>query len=314
MPIHQLHKENLSAQIKAEAALLGFFDCGIARAELLEDDAARVETWLDKGMHGEMAYMERNREKRYDATKLVEDAQSVITVLYNYFPEKELPESSCYKISKYAYGKDYHYVIKDKLKQLLEKIETLSGKRSARIFVDSAPVLDRAYARKSGLGFIGKNTMLINRKGGSFFFIGHIILDLDLSVDDETTANFCGNCTQCVDACPTGALKPFEVDARKCISYLTIEYRGDTIPEAFKGKWKNWIFGCDVCQDVCPWNRKIKVHKEPLFDASDRLKKMTKEDWEKLDKPGFKQLFKGSAVERTGFKGLKRNINFLKED
>ncbi len=314
MPIHQLHKENLSAQIKEEARNLGFFGCGIARAERLKDDAARVERWLEKGMQGEMSYLERNREKRYDASKLVEGAQSVITVLFNYFPEKELPDSSYYKISKYAYGKDYHYVIKDKLKKLLEKIEILSGKRTARIFVDSAPVLDRAYARKSGLGFIGKNTLLINRKGGSFFFIGHIILDLELPVDTETTANFCGNCTQCIDACPTGALKPFEVDARKCISYLTIEYRGDTIPDTFKGKWNNWIFGCDICQDVCPWNRGAKAHHEPFFEMSESLIKMKKSHWEALDKPGFKALFKGTAVERTGYKGLKRNIKFLTDE
>jgi len=314
MPIHQLHKENLSAQIKEETRNLGFFDCGISKAEYLEEDAKRIESWLEKGMQGEMSYLERNREKRYDASKLVEGAQSVITVLYNYFPEKELPNSSYYKVSKYAYGKDYHFVIKDKLKKLLEKIEILSGKRTARIFVDSAPVLDRAYARKSGLGFIGKNTLLINRKGGSFFFIGHIILDLELSIDVETTANFCGSCTQCIDACPTGALIPFEVDARKCISYLTIEYRGDKIPESFKGQWEKWIFGCDICQDVCPWNRSAKTHHEPLFEMSESLIKMRKSDWEVMDKLDFKALFKGTAVERTGYKGLKRNIKFMTDE
>jgi epoxyqueuosine reductase len=313
MPLHQLHKEQLSTLIKAEARALGFFDCGISKAEYLEEDAKRVETWLEKGMQGEMSYLERNREKRYDATKLVEGAQSVISVLYNYFPQKELPESAGYKISKYAYGKDYHFVIKDKLKQLLEKIERLTGKRTARIFVDSAPVLDRAYARKSGLGFVGKNTLLINRKGGSFFFIGHIILDLELQTDEATITNFCGSCTKCIQACPTGALKPFEVDARKCISYLTIEYRGDAISEAFKGKWNNWIFGCDICQDVCPWNRGAKAHQEPLFEVSENLKGMKKTDWEAMDKPGFKALFQGTAVERTGYKGLKRNISFLND-
>ncbi len=318
MPLHYLHKEQLkeqlSEQIKKEARILGFYDCGISKAGFLEEDAVRMESWLEKGMQGEMKYLERNREKRYDATKLVEGGQSVITVLYNYFPEKEIPESSHYKISKYAYGKDYHYVIKAKLKKLLEKIEIMSGKRNARIFVDSAPVLDKAYARKSGLGFIGKNTMLISRKGGSYFFIGHIILDLKLKTDEETTVSFCGNCTQCIDACPTDALQPFEVDARKCISYLTIEYRGDTIPREFSGKWQNRVFGCDICQDVCPWNRFAIAHKEPLFDVSEKLKTMTKENWEQIDKPLFKVLFKGSAVERTGFKGLKRNIEFLKSE
>ncbi len=313
MPLHQLHKETFSEQIKAAAKALGFFDCGISKAEYLEADAVRMEAWLEKGMQGEMSYLERNRQKRYDATKLVEQAQSVITVLYNYAPEKVLPETSYYKISKYAYGKDYHYVIKDKLHALLHQIEKLAGPRKARIFVDSAPVLDRAYARKSGLGFIGKNTMLINRKGGSFFFVGHIILDLELLYDEETTTHFCGSCTRCIQACPTGALKPFEVDARKCISYLTIEFRGDEIPEGFKGQWDKWIFGCDICQDVCPWNRGVKPHQEPDFEISPSLMAMKKSDWEAMDKPTFKRLFKGTAVERTGYKGLKRNIKFLND-
>ena len=313
MPLHQLHKETFSAQIKAAAKALGFFDCGISKAEYLEADAVRMEAWLEKGMQGEMSYLERNRQKRYDATKLVEEAQSVITVLYNYAPEKVLPETSHYKISKYAYGKDYHYVIKDKLHALLHQIETVAGPRKARIFVDSAPVLDRAYARKSGLGFIGKNTMLINRKGGSFFFVGHIILDLELLYDEETTTHFCGSCIRCIQACPTGALKPFDVDARKCISYLTIEFRGDEIPEGFKGQWDKWIFGCDICQDVCPWNRGVKPHQEPDFEISPSLMAMKKSDWEAMDKPTFKRLFKGTAVERTGYKGLKRNIKFLND-
>lgn len=314
MPLFQLNKSRLSLIIKEEAKRLGFEATGISKAEFAKEDAKRMESWLEKGHHGEMGYLERNKEKRYDAGKLVESAKSVITVLYNYFPEEELPESTYYKISKYAYGKDYHYVGKEKLKQLLKKIELLTGERIARVFTDSAPLLDRANARKSGLGFIGKNTMLINRKIGSFFFIGHILIDLELTEDEETITNFCGSCTKCIQACPTQALKPFELNANKCISYLTIEYRGDKIPEEFNGKWNRWIFGCDICQDVCPWNRGIKPHNEPLFKAKENLKKMTKTDWENMNSTLFKELFKGTALERTKFKGLKRNIDFLKKN
>ncbi len=311
MPIHSLQKEQLNDRIKTEAKKLGFFACGISKAGLLNEDAERVENWLEKGMHGDMQYLERNREKRYDASNLVENARSVISVLFNYFPSDELPEKGYYKISKYAYGKDYHYIVKQKLALLLEKIEALTGKREARIFVDSAPVLDRAAAWRAGLGFIGKNTMLISREGGSFLFIGHIILDLALTPDAETVANYCGSCTQCIDACPTGALSAFEVDARKCISYLTIEYRGEKIPDEFRGKWKQWIFGCDICQDVCPWNRNVRPHNEPAFEPSGLLFNMQKTGWENLDKPTFKKLFKGTAVERTSYNGLRRNIDFL---
>ncbi len=311
MPILSLQKEQLNDRIKTEAKKLGFFACGISNAEFLKEDAARVENWLEKGMQGNMQYMERNREKRYDASKLMENARSVISVLFNYFPSDELPEKGYYKISKYAYGKDYHYIIKQKLALLLEKIETLTGKQETRIFVDSAPVLDRAAAWQAGLGFIGKNTMLINRNGGSFFFIGHIILDLALTTDAETVTNYCGSCTQCIDACPTGALSAFELDARKCISYLTIEYRGEKIPDEFQGKWKQWIFGCDICQDACPWNRNVRPHNEPAFEPSELLIQMQKTDWENLDKPAFKKLFKGTAVERTRYNGLRRNIDFL---
>jgi epoxyqueuosine reductase len=311
MPLHQLQKARLTDRIKAEARKLGFYACGISRAEALPEDAARMEKWLEKGMQGDMHYLERNRDKRYDPTRLVEKAQSVISVLLNYYPAKELPEKSYYKISKYAYGKDYHYVVKQKLALLLSQIEALSGKRQARIFTDSAPVLDRAAARRAGLGFIGKNTLLINRQGGSFFFIGHIILDLELVPDEEVVENFCGSCTKCIDACPTGALSAFEVDARRCISYLTIEYRGEKIPDSFRGQWKQWIFGCDICQDVCPWNRKASPTKEPAFQPEEPLQNMTRTEWENMDKTGFKKLFKKTALERTGYKGQKRNIAFL---
>jgi len=272
-----------------------------------------MEAWLAKGMHGNMHYLEKNKEKRYDPSKLVDNARSVITVLYNYYPNEKLPENDNYKLSKYAYGKDYHYIIKEKLRALLAAVEEKTGRRTARIFVDSAPVLDRAWARQSGLGFIGKNTMLINNKMGSFFFIGHIIIDLELDYDNPETGNYCGTCTLCIDACPTQALQPFQLDARKCISYITIENR-DKIPEDFRGKMNNWIFGCDICQDICPWNRFSIPHTEPLFEPSEALASMKKVNWESLDKSQFKTLFKNSAVERAGFNGLKRNIDFVAEN
>ncbi len=272
-----------------------------------------MEAWLAKGMHGNMHYLEKNKEKRYDPSKLVDNARSVITVLYNYYPNEKLPENDNYKLSKYAYGKDYHYIIKEKLRALLAAVEEKTGRRTARIFVDSAPVLDRAWARQSGLGFIGKNTMLINKKTGSFYFIGHIIIDLELDYDNPETGNYCGTCTLCIDACPTQALQPFQLDARKCISYITIENR-DKIPEDFRGKMNNWIFGCDICQDICPWNRFSIPHTEPLFEPSEALASMKKVNWESLDKSQFKTLFKNSAVERAGFNGLKRNIDFVAEN
>ena len=285
--------------------------CGISKATHLEEDEKRVDKWLDKKMQGEMSWMERNKKKRYDPTKLVGGAKSVITVLYNYTPKEKLPEKDNFKISSYAYGKDYHKVLKDKLHTLLLLIVQKTGKRNARVFVDSAPVLDRAWARQSGLGFIGKNTMLINRKGGSNFFIGHIILDLELEYEEDAVEkNFCGSCTLCIKACPTNALEPFKLDARKCISYLTIEHKSE-IPETFKDKFEDWIFGCDICQDVCPWNRDVKPHSEPLFFPSEKLKAMRKAEWEQLDGGSFNSLFSESAVQRTGIDGLKRNIDYL---
>ncbi len=307
-----MNKSLLTGFIKAEALKNNFSACGISPVQSLPEDEERMETWLAKGMHGSMQYLERNKEKRYNPAKLVEGAQSVITVLYNYYPDKKLPENNNYKLSKYAYGKDYHFVVKEKLRALLTSIEKKTGKRKARVFVDSAPVLDRAWARHSGLGFIGKNTLLINKKLGSFLFIGHIMIDLELDYDSEETGNFCGTCTRCIDACPTDALTPFRLDARKCISYLTIENR-EAIPPEFEGKMRNWIFGCDICQDVCPWNRFSIPHNEPLFEPSGPLLKMKKQDWENLDKVKFTSLFEESAVQRTGVKGLKRNIEFVAE-
>jgi len=314
MTFNSLQKSQLTGFIRQEAKSMGFFDCGISKVELLKEDSQKVEQWLENGHHASMSYMERNREKRYNPALLVEHAKSVITVLYNYFPKKTLPAENNYKISKYAYGKDYHFVIKQKLNNLLEKIEEKAGKRIARVFVDSAPVLDRAWAIRSGLGFIGKNTLLINKKGGSFFFIGQIIIDLDLEYEKTADyTNYCGSCTACIDACPTNAIKPFEVDARRCISFLTIENR-DEIPKEFDGKMEEWIFGCDICQDVCPWNlRFASPHNEPLFEPSEQLLSMRKPDWDNLDKPTFKKLFKHSPVERTGYKGLMKNIAFVSQ-
>jgi epoxyqueuosine reductase len=313
MAVHALQRDKLTQWIKEESEQLGFFATGISKPGELDGDARRVESWLDGKMHGEMSWMERNREKRYDPTKLVPGILSVITVLHNYSPSEKIFEEGEYRISNYAYGDDYHKVIKDKLHQLLTSIEEKTGKRKARVFVDSAPVLDRAWARKSGLGFIGKNTMLINRKGGSYFFIGHIMLDLDLKDDnDKEESSFCGSCTLCLKACPTSALEPFRLDANKCISYLTIEHRSD-IPDQFRERMNHWIFGCDICQEVCPWNRKTEPHREPAFEPSKKLREMTREQWRNLSEETYQSLFKNSAVQRTGYKGLLRNIRFLEK-
>ena len=311
MPVQSLQKQQLSKFIIAQAKEMGFFDCGISKAEHLHDDEAKMELWLSDGNNGEMTYLERNKEKRYNPQLLVENAKSVITVLYNYYPKNQLDNKDSYKIAKYAYGIDYHYVIKEKLGKLLETIETKTGSCNARVFVDSAPVLDRAWARKSGLGFIGKNTLLINKKGGSFFFIGHIIIDLELHYNEQADPkNYCGSCTRCIDACPTNAIKNNYVDARSCLSYLTIEYNGP-LPLDQKENFHDWIFGCDICQDVCPWNRFASPHSEPLFQPQEYLLKMNKASWEEMDKTRFNKLFKGSAVQRTRYKGLRRNIDFL---
>jgi len=303
------NKSQISNQIKRKALELGFSAIGISKADFLEKESKILSAWLDNGFHGEMKYMENHFEKRTDPRKLVEGSKSIISVLFNYFPEKKQIENS-YKISKYAYGKDYHYVVKEKLNLLFDFINNEICKTEGRAFVDSAPVMDKVWAAKSGLGWIGKNTNLISREFGSFFFIGELILDLELDYDQEIK-DYCGNCTKCIDACPTGAISPYKLDARKCISYLTIEKK-EEIPEKFKGEWKNWIFGCDICQDVCPWNSKIEPHNEHAFQISDLLENMKKEDWENLDKVNFKKIFKNSPVERTKFEGLKRNIEFLK--
>ncbi|WP_127142289.1 tRNA epoxyqueuosine(34) reductase QueG [Flagellimonas marinaquae] len=297
--------------IKAEAKRLGFLSCGISKAGFLEEEAPRLEKWLNQNMHGEMQYMENHFDKRLDPTKLVEGSKSVISLLLNYFPsEQQNPDA--YKISKYAYGTDYHYVIKDKLKNLLHFIQEEIGEVHGRAFVDSAPVLDKAWAAKSGLGWIGKNSNLLTQQVGSFYFVAELIVDLELEYDTPVT-DHCGTCTACIDACPTEAIvQPYVVDGSKCISYLTIELKNE-IPSEFDGKLDDWMFGCDVCQDVCPWNRFSKSHSEPLFDPNPDLLSFTKKDWEEITEDVFKKIFKKSAVKRTKLSGLRRNIDFLKE-
>jgi len=296
--------------IKAEAKRLGFLSCGISQANFLEEEAPRLEKWLNKNMNGEMAYMENYFDKRLDPRLLVDDAKSVISVLLNYYPDEQ-QEPDSYKLSKYAYGHDYHHVIKSKLKSLQQFIVQEIGEVNGRAFVDSAPVLDKAWAAKSGLGWIGKHSNLLTRQQGSFYFIAELIVDLELEYDHPVT-DHCGTCTACLDACPTQAIvQPYVVDGSKCISYLTIELKNE-IPSEFQGKMDNWMFGCDVCQDVCPWNRFSKAHNEPLFNPHPELLSMTKKDWEEITEDVFKKVFQKSAVKRTKFSGLKRNIEFLK--
>ncbi|WP_309642451.1 tRNA epoxyqueuosine(34) reductase QueG [Flavobacterium sp.] len=303
-------KSDYSKWIKAEAKRLGFLSCGISKSGFLEAEAPRLENWLNQNQHGQMAYMENHFDKRLNPNLLVDDAKSVVSLLLNYYPSETQPDDT-YKISKYAYGQDYHYVIKEKLKELLHSIQQNIGEVSGRAFVDSAPVLDKAWAAKSGLGWIGKNSNLITKTIGSYYFIAELIIDLELDYDNPTT-DHCGSCTACLDACPTEAIvAPYVVDGSKCISYFTIELK-DNIPSEMKGKLDDWAFGCDICQDVCPWNRFSKPHSEPLFNANPELLSMTKKDWEEITADTFQKVFNNSAVKRTKFEGLKRNIDFLK--
>ncbi|MFL5729964.1 MAG: tRNA epoxyqueuosine(34) reductase QueG [Cytophagaceae bacterium] len=296
--------------IKNKASELGFDFCGISKADFLEEEAPRLEDWLRKGMHGKMLWMENHFDKRLDPRKLVEGAKSVISLLLNYYPKEEI--QSEYKISKYAYGDDYHFVIKEKLGLLLSFIRSEIGEVNGRAFVDSAPVMDKAWAKKSGLGWVGKNTNLINTGTGSFFFIAELITDLELEYDGPIK-DYCGTCTRCVDACPTDALHdPYKIDASRCISYLTIELK-ENIPNEFKNKMDNWIFGCDVCQDVCPWNRFSTPNKEDKFQAGTDLKELLEDDVTRITEETFQKTFKKSAVKRTGYKGLTRNIEFIKK-
>lgn len=298
--------------IKTEAKRLGFLSCGISKAAFLEEEAPRLEAWLNKNMHGEMQYMENHFDKRLDPTKLVEGSKSVVSLLLNYYPSETQKDVDAPKISKYAYGKDYHFVIKEKLKQLLNFIQEEIGEVSGRAFVDSAPVLDKAWAAKSGLGWIGKHSNLLTQKVGSFYFIAELIIDLELEYDTPVT-DHCGTCTACIDACPTQAIvEPYVVDGSKCISYFTIELKNE-IPAHVHGKFDNWMFGCDICQDVCPWNRFSKPHNEPLFDPHPELLAITKKEWEEITHEVFNEIFKKSAVKRTKYAGLVRNIQFLKK-
>ncbi|MBW2938632.1 tRNA epoxyqueuosine(34) reductase QueG [Aureisphaera sp. CAU 1614] len=304
----KLHNTNI---IKEEAKRLGFLSCGISKAQFLEEEAPRLEKWLKKNMHGEMGYMENHFDKRLDPSKLVEGSKSVISLLLNYFPNESQREDS-YKISKYAYGTDYHFVIKEKLKELLFFIQNEIGEVNGRAFVDSAPVLDKVWAAKSGLGWIGKHSNLLSKQVGSFFFIAELIVDIELEHDSPVT-DHCGTCTACIDACPTQAIvQPHVVDGSKCISYLTIELKNE-IPSSFSNQMDDWMFGCDVCQDVCPWNRFSKSHNEPLFNPYPGLLSKSKKEWEEITEEIFNQIFKKSAVKRTKFSGLKRNISFLKD-
>ncbi len=310
-----MHEDTTKAKhtqlIKTIAHELGFQACGIAKAEFLKDEAPRLETWLKRNYHGNMGYMANHFDKRLDPTKLVPDAKSVISLMYNYFPKQEiLHQEDTLKISKYAYGTDYHLVIKDKLKTFFRQIHTQIGEVGGRIFVDSAPVMDKVWAEKSGIGWIGKHSNLIAKKHGSFFFLAELILDLELQADTPIQ-DYCGTCTRCVDACPTDAItEPYVVDGSKCISYFTIELK-EQIPTEQKGKFENWIFGCDICQDVCPWNRFATPHQEPAFEPHPDLMNLKRQDWEELTEEIFREIFRKSAVKRTKFDGLKRNIRFV---
>ena len=305
-----MQKDKNTAFIKSKAGELGFDFCGISKADFLEDEARLLEIWLNKNYNGKMAYMANYFDKRLDPRLLVEGAKSVITFILNYYPEEELTEQE-YKISKYAYGTDYHFVIKDKLSSLLSEMQTEIGDINARVFVDSAPVMDKVWAKKGGLGWIGKHSNLINRKIGSFFFIGEIICDLDLNYDGPIK-DYCGTCTACIDACPTDAIsEPYVVDGSKCISYLTIELK-ENIPTEFKDKMENWAFGCDICQDVCPWNSFAKPHNTPEFLPNEDLKNL--KNWEEITQEVFSKTFKDSAIKRTKYVGLMRNIDFLKKN
>ncbi|HEY9048096.1 MAG TPA: tRNA epoxyqueuosine(34) reductase QueG [Ohtaekwangia sp.] len=296
--------------IKQVATELGFSFCGIAKAEFLADEAPRLEAWLKRGYQGKMSYLENHFDKRLDPTLLVPGAKSVVSLIYNYYPEKDLAREGEFKIAKYAYGEDYHFVIKDKLRLMMQRLEEKVGAIQGRAFVDSAPVMERVWAKRSGLGWIGKNSLLLNKQMGSFFFLAELIIDIELDYDGPVK-DYCGTCTACMDACPTDAIpEPYTVDGSKCISYFTIELK-EEIPTDVKGKFENWIFGCDICQDVCPWNSFSKPHSELAFNAHPDLEKMTRQEWREITDDVFQKLFRHSAVKRTKLEGLKRNIRFL---
>jgi epoxyqueuosine reductase len=308
-----MNRANNSTLIKNIAYEMGFQFCGISKAEFLAEEAPKLDQWLKEGKQGQMHYMENHFDMRLDPRLLVPGAKSVVSLIYNYFPIQQ-QRLDTFKISKYAYGHDYHFVLKEKLKLFLEQIQIQIGAVDGRVFVDSAPVMDKAWAKKSGLGWIGKNSNLIHPKKGSFFFIAELIIDLEL-IPDGPIRDYCGTCTKCIDACPTDAIvKPYVVDGSKCISYLTIELKDELIPKEFSKKMNDWVFGCDICQDVCPWNRFSTPHSEPLFQANEKLLSLNKDDWKDLTEEVFNELFKKSAVKRTKKSGLMRNIEFLREE
>jgi len=311
MKNHQ--KIELTQELKRKANEIGFFYCGVSKADFLEEEAPRLAKWLKEQRNGKMSYMENHFDKRLDPRLLVPGAKSVVSLLLNYYTPNEQKDKTAPKISKYAYGEDYHFVIKRKLKELLIFLNERVGDINGRVFVDSAPVMDKVWAAKSGLGWLGKNSNLIHPKEGSYFFIAELIVDLELAYDGPMK-DYCGTCTKCIDACPTDAIyAPYKVDARKCISYLTIELKDEIIPQEFAGKMENWMFGCDICQEVCPWNRFSKPHQEPSFLPHEKLLGLSQQDWSDLTEEVFQELFRKSAVKRTKFKGLKRNLQFLEE-
>lgn len=297
--------------IKDKAYELGFMFCGISKATFLEEEVKNFEEYLKENRHGKMQYLENYFDKRMDPTLLVDGAKSVVSLAVNYYPEKQQTDTS-YKLSKYAYGVDYHYVVKDKLKELFQFIQDEIGEVDGRMFTDSAPVLEKAWATKSGLGWRGKNNLTIHPKVGSFFFLAELILDLELEYDGPIK-DYCGTCTKCIDACPTEALQPYKIDASKCISYLTIELKDELLPSEFQNKMENWMFGCDICQDVCPWNKFSKPHNEPAFYPHEKLFELNARDWEELTEEVYQEIFRKNPVKRAKYSGLMRNIAFLKD-
>ncbi|KIA88664.1 tRNA epoxyqueuosine(34) reductase QueG [Kaistella jeonii] len=302
--------EKYSIIIKAKAKKFGFQDCGISKAGFLENDAVALENWLKNDYHGKMSYMENHFDKRLDPTLLVEGSKYVISLSYNYFPEEKLPTINTFKISKYAYGEDYHEIIKEIMQEMVAELKDEIGDFQCRVFTDSAPILERSWARKSGIGWVGKNANLITKQSGSFYFLAEIICDLDLQ-EDHATTDHCGTCTKCIEACPTDAIVSDKIiDGSKCISYATIELK-DEIPAGFTDKMEDWMFGCDICQDVCPWNRFSSPHQQEKFKPNSILKNYKKEDWKELTQELFSEIFRISPLKRTKFAGLERNIEFL---
>ncbi len=310
--VYAVNKLLLTHHIKQKAKEIGFDSCGIARAESLDEEARVLEAWLNQGLHGKMAYMENHFDKRIDPRKLVDGARSVISLSYNYFIDVKQQDPEAPKLAMYAFGKDYHEVVREKLELLFDYIKGEAGGINGRCFVDSAPVLEKAWAKRSGVGWLGKNTNILTKGQGSYFFLAEIILDIELEYDSPVK-DYCGNCTKCIDACPTDAIyEPYKVDAHKCISYFTIELKDEVLPADYSGRFENWMFGCDICQQVCPINARADKHNEPQFEPRKELLEMTRKDWEELSEETFKRIFQHSAVKRTKFKGLKRNIQFLR--